>query len=43
MAGYDDVRLRTTYGAGKQGRLAGTKAEYGPGNVFRRNVNIKPA
>jgi FAD/FMN-containing dehydrogenase len=37
----DDV-LRATYGE-KYDRLAGVKAEYDPGNMFRATVNIKPA
>ena len=43
MAEYDDDRLRSTYGQDKLTRLRSVKAEYDPGNVFHRNVNIKPA
>ncbi len=39
---FDEDVLRGSYGAAKYERLAGIKAEYDPGNLFRHNTNIKP-
>ena len=38
-----DDTARTAYGPEKYDRLAQIKRKYDPDNVFRRNVNIKPA
>ena len=43
MTEYDEERVRASYGAAKFERLAAIKGRYDPGNVFHRNINIKPA
>jgi FAD/FMN-containing dehydrogenase len=38
----DELRVRRSYGQQKWERLTEIKARYDPGNLFHRNVNIKP-
>jgi FAD/FMN-containing dehydrogenase len=42
LAVDDQERMRASYGEAKLEQLARIKGRYDPGNIFHRNVNIKP-